>query len=127
MIYFLSQMESEGQLMDVMLIFDMVIAGLGLYLVYSAVKMKNTGEISTIIVNQEEMARCKNKKGFVEAMSQASIYFGAVALAYGVLAIINDVFTVLGKYFNIIGAVVFIGSWLWFSAKMQKAREEFFY
>jgi len=127
MVYFLSQIESEGRLMDYMLIFDVVIAGLGLYLIYSALKMKNTGEVSAIVVNQEDMARCKNKKGFIEAIAMNAVYFGSVALLYGILAIINDVYAVLGKYFNVIGAVVFIGSWLWFSGKLRKAKEEFFY
>ena len=53
-------------MMDFMLIFDLVIAGLGLYLIYSSLKMRQTGELSTIVVNQADMARCRDKGGFIE-------------------------------------------------------------
>ncbi|MCM1256582.1 MAG: hypothetical protein NC307_01875 [Roseburia sp.] len=113
--------------MDFMLIFDLVITGLGLYLIYSSLKMKNTGELSTIVVNQEDMARCKNRQGFIDAIAMKSVCFGVIALIFGVLAIVNDMYALLGKYFNLIGAVVFIGTWLWFAGQLRKAREQFFY
>lgn len=113
--------------MDFMLIFDLVIAGLGVYLIYSSLKMKRTGELSTIVVSQEDMARCKNKQGFIEAIAMKSVYFGSVALVYGLLAILNDLYAILGKYFNMVGAVVFIGAWIWFASALRKAREEYFY
>lgn len=113
--------------MDFMLIFDLIIAGLGIYLIYSSLKMKNTGELSTIVVSQEDMARCKDKQGFVEAISMKSVCFGIVALVFGVLAILNDVYALLGRYFNMVGAVVFIGAWFWFAGELRKAREKFFY
>lgn len=113
--------------MDFMLIFDLIITGLGLYLIYSSLKMKNTGQLSTIVVSQDDMARCKDKQGFIEAIAMKSVGFGVVALIYGILAILNDVNAVFGKYFNMIGAVVFIGTWLWFAGELRKAREKFFY
>lgn len=119
--------ESEEETMDFMLIFDLVIAGLGLYLIYSSLKMKQTGELSTIVVNQDDMARCKNKQGFIEAIAMKSVYFGIIALIFGILAILNDFYSLLGKYFNVVGAVVFIGAWMWFAGELRKAREKFFY
>lgn len=113
--------------MDFMLIFDLIITGLGLYLIYSSLKMKNTGQLSTIVVSQDDMARCKDKQGFIETIAMKSVGFGVVALMYGILAILNDVYAVFGKYFNMIGAVVFIGTWLWFAGELRKAREKFFY
>lgn len=113
--------------MDFMLIFDLIIAGLGIYLVYSSMKMKNTGELSTIVVSQEEMARCRDKQGFIDAIAMKSVGFGGIALIFGILAIVNDIYSLLGKYFNIAGAVVFIGTWLWFAGQLRKAREQFFY
>ena len=117
----------RGKSMDFMLIFDLIITGLGLYLIYSSLKMKNTGQLSTIVVSQDDMARCKDKQGFIEAIAMKSVGFGVVALIYGILAILNDVYAVFGKYFNMIGAVVFIGTWLWFAGELRTAREKFFY
>ncbi|MCI8874491.1 MAG: hypothetical protein HFI77_00245 [Lachnospiraceae bacterium] len=114
-------------MMDFMLIFDLVIAGLGLYLIYSSLKMRQTGELSTIVVNQDDMARCRDKGGFIEAIAMKSVYFGLVALIYGILALLNDFYSIFGKYFNVAGAVVFIVSWLWFAGELRKAREKFFY
>ena len=114
-------------MMDFMLIFDVVIAGLGLYLIYASLKMKNTGELNTVVVNREDAARCKDRKGFIEAIAMKAVFFGVVSLLFGILAVINDFYAVLGKYFNAVGAVVFIGSWFWFSGELRKARERFFY
>lgn len=113
--------------MEYMLIFDVVIAGLGAFLIYTAHKMKNTGEISTIVVNREEMPRCKNKKGFIQAIATKTVYFGVVSLSFGILAIVNDLCGLWGRYFNIIGSVVFMAAWFWFSNELRKSKGEFFY
>ena len=45
--------------MNLVLIFDVIIAGLGIYLIYSAFQMKKTGEISNVIINELEVTKCK--------------------------------------------------------------------
>ena len=50
--------------MDVMLIFDVVIAIFGVYMIAAALKMKKTGKISSRVITEDEFARCTKKKKF---------------------------------------------------------------
>ena len=51
--------------MDVMLIFDVVIAIFGVYMIGAALKMKKTGKISSAVITAEEIARCRKTKAFI--------------------------------------------------------------
>ena len=51
--------------MDVMLIFDVVIAIFGVYMIGAALKMKKTGKISSAVITAEEIARCRKTKEFI--------------------------------------------------------------
>lgn len=48
--------------MDVMLIFDVVIAIFGVYMIAAALKMKKTGKISSAVITAEEIARCRKRR-----------------------------------------------------------------
>ena len=85
--------------MDVMLIFDVVIAIFGVYMIGAALKMKKTGKISSAV-------------------------FGALIIAVGVLGIINDKVVSLGA-FNVVELLIFLAAFLWFQSQLRKAREQF--
>lgn len=51
--------------MDVMLIFDVVIAIFGVYMIAAALKMKKTGKISSAVITAEEIARCRKTKEYI--------------------------------------------------------------
>ena len=55
--------------MDVMLIFDVVIAIFGVYMIGAALKMKKTGKISSAVITAEEIARCRKTKEFIAFIS----------------------------------------------------------
>lgn len=113
--------------MNFILIFDVIIAGLGVYLIYSAWQMKRTGEISTVIINSIEIARCKDRKSFIDSIYNQTVIFGMISLVFGLLGCINDTVYPLGKLFDIGGVVVFIVAWLWFTREVRKKKEKFFY
>lgn len=113
--------------MNFILIFDVIIAGLGVYLIYSAWQMKRTGEISTVIINSIEIARCKDKKSFIDNIYKQTVIFGMISLIFGLLGCINDAVYPLGKIFDIGGVVVFLMSWLLFTREVRKKKEIFFY
>ena len=48
--------------MNVMIIFNVVILGFGIYMIAAALKMKKTGEISSAVITEEEIAKCKDKR-----------------------------------------------------------------
>ena len=82
--------------MDVMLIFDVVIAIFGVYMIGAALKMKKTGKISSAVITAEEIARCRKTKEFIAFIYWKEAVFGALIIAVGVLGIINDKVVSLG-------------------------------
>ena len=105
--------------MDVMLIFDVVIAIFGVYMIAAALKMKKTGKITA-----EEIARCRKTKEFIAFIYWKEAVFGALIIAVGVLGIINDKVVSLGA-FNVVELLIFLAAFLWFQSQLRKAREQF--
>lgn len=110
--------------MEVMLIFYVVMMGFGVYMIGAAFKMKKTGEISSAVITEEEIAKCKNKQGFIEFVYWKEAIFGVMIILVGALGIINDKVVSLG-IFNIVELVVFLGAFVWFQNSLRKAREQF--
>ena len=74
--------------MNLVLIFDVIIAGLGIYLIYSAFQMKKTGEISNVIINELEVTKCKDRKSFIQSIYNQVIILGAIAVIFGVRTVL---------------------------------------
>ena len=110
--------------MDVMLIFDVVIAIFGVYMIGAALKMKKTGKISSAVITAEEIARCRKTKEFIASIYWKEAVFGALIIAVGVLGIINDKVVSLGA-FNVVELLIFLAAFLWFQSQLRKAREQF--
>lgn len=113
--------------MDYMVLFNVILAGLGVYLLFAASKMQRTGEISSIIVAAEEIMMCKDKKGFIAAIYKPTQIFGIVSVICGVFNTINDLWKVFGKIPGVIGVIIFVLTWFWFLMTVNKARSKFFY
>ena len=113
--------------MNLVLIFDVIIAGLGIYMIYSAFQMKKTGEISNVIINELEVTKCKDRKSFIQSIYNQTVIFGAISVIFGVLGCINDTVFSLGKVFDIGGVFIFVGAWLWFTREVRKKKGEYFY
>ena len=52
--------------MDVMLVFDAVVALFGAYMIGSALHMKKSGRINSMVLAQEELKKVKDTKGFID-------------------------------------------------------------
>ncbi len=108
------------------MIFDVIVAILGAYLIYSALQMKKTGEINTVMVSGEEIRRCTDKAGFIGRIYRPTLLFGGISLAFGVLACVNDAVFHLGRAFEVGGMLVFLAAWFWFSRELRIRKAEFF-
>ena len=51
--------------MDVMLVFDAVVALFGAYMIGSALHMKKSGRINSMVLAQEELKKVKDKRSFL--------------------------------------------------------------
>ncbi|MFV0464939.1 MAG: hypothetical protein ACK5ML_02605 [Lachnospiraceae bacterium] len=112
--------------MDFMVLFDLMIIGFGAYIVFTSYRMKQTGEISTIVMNREEIPKCRDKAGYIDFVYKKSIMFGIIAALFGALGLINDLVYAFGAIVNWIGIIVFIVMFVWFTNALRKARSLYF-
>lgn len=69
---------------------DIVIALSGTYLIYSAVKMKHTGEIGSALVGKGyDLKKAKDLQGYIGYMYPKSILMGAVVMLSGGVDYLN--------------------------------------
>lgn len=105
------------------LLFEIFLILFGIYLLFSANKMKKTKEPVTLLM-QDELSHCRDKKGFAAEMEGKLRFFGAVVTAYGLIGSINDVY-IHNNWIRIMGVGIFLLVCFWFVVKLRKAREKF--
>lgn len=110
--------------MNIMLILDVVIAGVGIYMIAAGLKMKKTGEISSLVLAEEELKKCKDKKGFIAYIYWKEAVLGGVMTAVGLLGLVNELVKALGN-FKYIELLVFLAVFLWFWRELGAAREKY--
>lgn len=105
--------------------FDAIIAGLGIYLIASAVKMKKTREVGTLILTPEELERCKQKDALAEFLCWREMVIGVVFLLFGFVRLLDTYVLKAGGVLDILVMIVLIVAVLWFFKSLQTARAEF--
>lgn len=108
---------------NTMLLFDVLILILGFYGMFSAVRMKNTGIPSAILMSRDELVKIRNAKEFCARMYRPTMIFSAMAFLYGALDILNQYVLKL-PYADIIGVVCFLIVCLWFVRELRKVKED---
>lgn len=112
--------------MPTMIIFDVVVALFGLYMVISAMKMKRNGEISGMLVSAEEIGHCKNKKAFIESVYKKEAIFGVIMMLVGILDIVDELVLSI-SYANVFEMLIFLMAFLWFNRELRNARSDYFF
>ena len=110
--------------MDVMLVFDAVVALFGAYMIGSALHMKKSGRINSMVLAQEELKKVKDTKGFIEFLYWREMLFGALVLIVGVLGVLNETVMPIGKA-SILEVIIFLAAFISFQNSLAKAREKF--
>ena len=110
--------------MDVMLVFDAVVALFGAYMIGSALHMKKSGRINSMVLAQEELKKVKDTKGFIDFLYWREMLFGALVLIVGVLGVLNETVMPIGKA-SILEVIIFLADFIWFQNSLAKAREKF--
>lgn len=116
---------------NIMLIFDIIIAGVGVYLLYSYIIMKKDREIPSAFVAEEQIRKCKDKDGFINYMLPRTLIFAIGSMASGVLCFLADLKVLplsknAGSIFGVTMLLVFLTIWLIFSSSMKNARVKYF-
>lgn len=107
-----------------MILFDVIILGYGIYMVYSAYQMRKTHQPPNMLINQSELIGARDVKGFCDAMFKPVVLFGMVAALYGIVGLINDLYMeVVGM--NVVSVVLFLVLCFWFFKEMKKNKSKF--
>lgn len=112
--------------MDIMMIFNAILTLFGCYLMVSAFKMKKTGEISRLLVAEEEQGHCKKKKAFIESIYKKEAILGGVMAVVGILGFVHKMGYTF-PYAKIVETVLFFLVFLWFSREMRNAKAQYFF
>lgn len=118
------KMRAGKEKMSVMIVFHIVVTAVGLYMTAAGLKMKKTGEISPLLLAEEELKKCKNKKGFISYIYWKEMVLGVVMAAVGLFGLVNELLMELGnlKYVEL---VVFLAVFFWFWRELGAAREKY--
>lgn len=118
-------LEKIAEDFEIYQIFYFILAVLGVYLIYSVWKMKTKGEISSLIIDAKDLAKCRNKKGFIEKTAKALLLLGIVSLLEGIFGIINSLIFSFGWPLELLGISVFLISYGWFSKELRAGIETY--
>lgn len=107
-------------------IFYFILAFLGIYLIFSVYNMKKKEEISPLIIAQEELAKCRDKKGFIEEIAKPLLALGIVSLSDGAFGIVNSLVIDFGWGYELFGITIFMIFYGWFSRELRKGINKYF-
>lgn len=105
-------------------ILDIVIIGLGIYLICSTINMRSSNKISKMFLAPEELKKIKDTKGFIDYVSPICFIFGAVTIILGILGLVSGMVYEI-KYYNWIEMIVFVVVLIIFSNRFRSAREKY--
>ena len=106
-------------------IFDVILFVYGVYTIYTSFRMKKTGEPAKWLVNELEIGKCKDKKGFIEAVFAKTILFGAVTMVYGAVSILNS-FVLHVAILDVLCLGIFLVGCVIYVVTLNRARRTFF-
>ncbi len=77
--------------MDTSNMFDLLIIISGIYLIYSAITMKTTGNISggALVSKDVDVNKIRDKEGFITYMFPKALFMGILTCAIGLMGIIT--------------------------------------
>lgn len=107
-----------------MIFADILVLCVGIYLLITGIRMLVTGDIGTTVLAEEEVKKCKDKKGFVRYMAPRLVFFSAVLFLLGVAGLVFDFFLEL-VYWRWIEFAVFIVAFIQFYLWFRKGKRRF--
>lgn len=77
--------------MDTFNLFDLIITGCGIYVVYTTIKTKVTGEVASglMIGKNVDIKKAKDIKGFISYMYGKTLFIGILTVICGLLGLLN--------------------------------------
>lgn len=109
---------------NVGLLLDVFLIVFGGYLVYTARNMKKTGKPGNMLLDAEELARCRDSRKMAEEVARYMLPFGAETVLCGIAGTVNMIFY-KSNQLNTVILFAFLIVCLWFVTKFRHIREKF--
>lgn len=100
--------------MNVMIIIDTVIVILGLYLIYAALQMKKTKKVSSFVIDEQVLKRCKDQSAFAEYLAPRMLFFAVVMTLTGIIRLVHDIIYDIGYFQYAVAAIAFLAFLLFY-------------
>ena len=107
-------------------VLDLFIALCGAYMIYAAVKMKQTGEIPEGIMVRKgaDLSRAKDIPGFIGYMYGKTVVVGICTIICGIVGLVNDTYGGLGMV-QLVMTLVFFTAVVIFGIVAAKAQKKY--
>ncbi len=103
----------------------LVIFGYGVYLIYSCIQMKNTGEIPKMMINNKiNLERAKDIPGYINYMYVRTIVFGIIICIISAILIAAEYVT-FDPLFLIIVQFLYFAIIILYTVRTVKAQNKF--
>lgn len=109
----------------VLMVFDVIIVGFGIYMLVSAMKMKKKNEINTMILTEEEMVKCQHKTELADFLYWREAVLGGVFVLSGAVRLLDKFVLKIGGMLDMIPVVILLLVAFWFLKCLQTARAKF--
>lgn len=111
--------------MDFILVFDVIILLLGIYIIFSGIKMNMEKTVPTLFLSRDEVSRCRDTEGMVKFLFPRTLIFGGISALFGVQGLYNDVTGAMSDWVNLVMMLIFLAAWVWFSMALRKGKETY--
>jgi uncharacterized membrane protein HdeD (DUF308 family) len=119
--------QEKGKSMNkntIMVIFGIILLGLGIFIILKAFQMKKSGHISDLFVSPDEMKKCRDEKSFVNELFMPCIIFGLVSAGFGIEEFLNLVFK-FPYVESVVAVAVFLAVWIYFSHMLRVKKDKY--
>ncbi len=112
---------------DMFGILDMVVVIAALYIGYQWYCMKFKGEIKTglLLSNDVNVAKCKDKEGYIREASPLLLILAVVALIQGIIGLVNGNVMPLPFAVTMGGVFVLLAVLVWFGVQSKKLYQKY--
>ena len=111
--------------MDVMMIFDVVMIGIGIYMISAGLTMRKENVISQILLAEEELIKCKDTEGFITYIYWREVVMGMALILYGIIGLLDKFIFKMGGILDYVPIILLLIVFFWFYSGLQTARKRF--
>ncbi|MCI8852919.1 MAG: hypothetical protein HFI31_11470 [Lachnospiraceae bacterium] len=106
-------------------VIDLIIFFSGLYILYSVISMKTSGEINSVLLSKEmDIKKCKDLEGYKRFLFPRSLVMGIMTVVFGAAGLVNVYVVRLGSVYTAL-VVVLMVVLIWYFVDYRRGIKRF--